>query len=54
MMVVDVGHFENVHDDSDESLNDESHQVMSILLKLVDTDAANVNGLTNIGNSLLG
>ena len=29
------------------------HKVMSILLKLVDTEAANVNGLKDIGNSLL-
>jgi len=28
-------------------------RVMSILLKLVDTEAANVNGLKDIGNSLL-
>jgi hypothetical protein len=38
----------------EEKLSQFRMKVMSILLKLVDTDAANVNGLTNIGNSLLG
>jgi hypothetical protein len=38
----------------EEKLSQFRMKVMSILLKLVDTEAANVDGLTDIGNSLLG
>jgi len=38
----------------EEKLSEFRMKVMSILLKLVDTEAANVDGLTDIGNSLLG
>jgi len=37
----------------EEKLSQFRMRVMSILLKLVDTEAANVGGLTDIGNSLL-
>merc|ERR1719342_2051849 len=37
----------------EEKLSQFRMRVMSILLKLVDTEAANVNGLKDIGNSLL-